>query len=60
MSQQYSDYSNSYNSNDYSDLSDYYNANFDRVANSRFRELFGKATYGLNYKRSVTLFSYQL
>ena len=40
--------------------SDYYNANFDRVANSRFRELFGKATYGLNYKRSVTLFSYQI
>jgi iron complex outermembrane recepter protein len=40
--------------------SDYYNANFDRVANSRFREVFGKATYGLNYKRSVTLFSYQM
>ncbi|MEI6594320.1 MAG: TonB-dependent receptor [Bacteroidota bacterium] len=40
--------------------SDYYNANFDRVANSRFREVFGKATYSLNYKRSVTLFSYQL
>jgi iron complex outermembrane receptor protein len=40
--------------------SDYYDANFDRVANSRFREFTGKATMGLNYKRSVTLFSYQL
>ena len=40
--------------------SDYYDANFDRVANSRFRELLGKATLGLNYKKSVTLFSYQM
>jgi iron complex outermembrane receptor protein len=43
--------------------SDYYKGSFtsdDRVANSRFRELFGKATVGLNYKKSVTLFSYQL
>lgn len=40
--------------------SDYYDANFNRVANSRFREVFGKATFGLNGKRSVTLFSYQL
>lgn len=43
--------------------SDYYVGDFgkdDRVANSRFREFLGKATLGLNYKRSVTLFSYQL
>lgn len=43
--------------------SDYYKGNFtsdDRVANSRFREFLGKATLGLNYKKSVTLFSYQL
>lgn len=40
--------------------SDYYDANFDRVANSRFREFLGKATLGLTHKKSVTLFSYQV
>jgi iron complex outermembrane recepter protein len=40
--------------------SDYYNADFERIANSRYREFLGKATLGLNSKKSTTLFSYQL
>lgn len=40
--------------------SDYYDANFDRVANSRYREFLGKAALGLTHKKSVTLFSYQV
>jgi len=40
--------------------SDYYDANDKRVANSRFREITAKTFLGFNYKKSLTLFSYQM
>lgn len=40
--------------------SDYYDANDKRIANSRFRELNTKLFLGINRKKSLTYFSYQM
>ena len=40
--------------------SDYYDANFNRVANSRFREFVAKTNYGIQRKNSLTQFNYQM